>query len=110
MESEYVIVGGGSAGCLAAGRLLREHGARVLLLEQGPGDLHPLSHMPAGGIKLLRRSDYMTFHRPLADPQLGGRAKIIPRGRVLGGGSSVNATVYIRSQREDVRPLASRHR
>ena len=98
---DYIIVGGGSAGCLVAARLARESGARVLLLEQGGRDSNPLIHMPAGYIKLLARSDHMTFHQPDHDPLLAGRAPVIPQGKVLGGGSSVNAMVYIRGQRED---------
>lgn len=101
MEFDYIVAGGGSAGCLAAGRLAQQHGARVLLLEQGPSDRNPLIHMPAGYIKLLGRRDCMTFHSPTPDPGLDGRAPVIPQGRVLGGGSSVNAMVYIRGQRED---------
>ena len=100
-DIDYIVIGGGSAGCLAASRLIRDHGARVLLLEQGAHDTNPLIHMPAGYIKLLGRADHMTLHKPVPDPFLNGRSPPIPQGKVLGGGSSVNAMVYIRGQRED---------
>jgi choline dehydrogenase-like flavoprotein len=101
MEYDYVVIGGGSAGCLTAGRLVRDHGARVLLLEQGGRDNNPLIHMPAGYVKLLSSNAYMTFHKASPDSYLGGRTPVLPQGKVLGGGSSVNAMVYIRGQRKD---------
>ena len=97
---DYIVVGGGSSGCLVAGRLA-EAGARVLVLEAGPDDRSPLIRMPAGYVKLLGVERYMWFYRSAPQAHLGGRTPIIPQGRVLGGGSSVNAMVYMRGQPED---------
>jgi len=98
MSYDHIVVGGGTAGCLAAGKLAGEHGARVLVLEAGPDDRHPLIRMPAGFVKLLGVEKYMWFYKSVAQARLGGRTPIVPQGRVLGGGSSVNAMVYMRGQ------------
>lgn len=98
---DYVIVGGGSSGCAAASRLVRDHGARVLMLESGGRDTSPLFKMPAGFIKFLKGSKHIAFHQAKAQDALGGRRPIIPQGRVLGGGSTVNGMVYIRGQADD---------
>ncbi|GAB5097764.1 GMC family oxidoreductase N-terminal domain-containing protein [Caballeronia sp. HLA56] len=98
---DFIVIGAGAAGCLTAGRLVRDHGARVLLVEAGARDRNPLIHMPAGFVKLLTNRDYMTFHRSAEHSHLNGRQPSIPQGRVLGGGSSVNAMVYIRGQQRD---------
>lgn len=101
MAYDYIVVGGGSAGCLAAGRLAREAGARVLMIEAGPRDKSPMIRMPAGFVKLLNAEHHMWLYKSKPQTRLGGRAPIIPQGRVLGGGSSVNAMVYIRGQAAD---------
>ncbi|HEV7255237.1 MAG TPA: GMC family oxidoreductase N-terminal domain-containing protein [Mesorhizobium sp.] len=98
---DYVIAGGGSAACVAAMRLVRDHGARVLVVERGPAKYHWLMSMPAGYLKFLGRDDFLEMHQTVAQERLGGRAPIVPQAKVLGGGSSVNAMVYIRGQRED---------
>src|SRR5688572_10268905 len=98
---DYVIAGGGSAGCVVASRLVGEFGARVLLLEAGPAKASPLMAMPAGYMKFLARDTYLTMHKSVPQPQLDGRAPIIPQAKLLGGGSSVNAMVYIRGQAAD---------
>ncbi len=100
-QFDHIIVGGGSAGCVAATRLVRDHGARVLLLERGAEGHSRLLDMPAGYMKFLAREDYLEMHQAVPQPQLGGRAPIVPQARLLGGGSSVNAMVYMRGQRED---------
>ncbi len=100
---DYVVCGGGSSGCLVAARLA-EAGARVLLLEAGPDDRNALIRMPAGYVKLLGVERYMWFYQSVPQAHLGGRTPIVPQGRVLGGGSSVNAMVYIRGQRGDYDP------
>jgi choline dehydrogenase len=98
---DYIIVGGGSSGCVVASRLVAQHGARVLLVEAGPKRASPILGMPAGYMKFLARDTYLTMHRVVAQPQLGGRAPVVPQARVLGGGSAVNAMVYIRGQAAD---------
>ena len=103
-QYDYIVVGGGSSGCLTAGRLVKDHGARVLLLEAGPSDRNPLVDMPAGFIKLLGVDKFMWFYETARQERLGGRAPIIPQGKILGGGSSVNAMIYVRGQATDYDP------
>jgi len=98
---DYIIAGGGSSACVTATRLVRDHGARVLLLERGPAKYAWLMRMPAGYMKYLARDEFLEMHKSVPQPQLGGRAPIVPQAKVLGGGSSVNAMVYMRGQRED---------
>ena len=98
---DFVIAGGGSSACVAAMRLVRDHGARVLILERGKARYHWMMRMPAGYLKFLAREDFLEMHRTVPQERLGGRAPIVPQARVLGGGSSVNAMVYMRGQRED---------
>jgi choline dehydrogenase len=98
---DYIVVGGGSAGCVVASRLVAEHGARVLLVEAGPSRTSRILAMPAGYMKFLARNTYLTMHRVIPQPQLGGRAPVVPQAKVLGGGSAVNAMVYIRGQAAD---------
>ncbi|MDZ5450128.1 GMC family oxidoreductase [Labrys sp. ZIDIC5] len=101
MTYDTIIVGGGSSGCVTAMRLVRDLGQRVLMLEAGPARMNPIMHMPAGYMKYLAKDTYLTMHRMERQPQLDGRATIVPQGRVLGGGSSVNAMVYMRGQPAD---------
>lgn len=103
MSHDYVVVGGGSSGSLVAGRLA-EAGARVLVLEAGGSDRHPLIRMPAGFVKLLGVEKYMWFYQSTVQQRLHGRQPVVPTGRVIGGGSSVNAMVYIRGQAGDYAP------
>ena len=98
---DYIIIGGGSSGCVAAGRLVSEYGARVLLLEAGPRRTSPILALPAGYMKFLARDTYLTMHRMVPQPQLAGRNPIVPQAKVLGGGSAINAMVYIRGQAAD---------
>src|SRR5580700_1060549 len=93
---DYVVVGGGSAGCLAASRLAGEFGAQVLLLEAG-GDYNDwVLRVPAGFSKILGGTKYLTQHRTARQEQLENRVLVIPQAKVLGGGSSVNAQAYMR--------------
>jgi choline dehydrogenase len=98
---DYVIVGGGSAGCVVAARLAEDPGTRVLLLEAGP-DASPVNevHVPAAYNRLFRSQydwNYVTLPQERAD----GRAVYWPRGKLLGGSSAMNAMIYIRGNRAD---------
>lgn len=97
---DYIIVGGGSSACVVAARLVTS-GARVLLLERGPDKANPIMHIPAGYMKFLAKDTYLAMHQTKPQPQLGGRGPIVPQGKVLGGGSTVNAMVYMRGQAAD---------
>ena len=98
---DYVIVGGGSAGCVLANRLSARPERRVLLLEAGGRDTNPFIHMPAGLARLAGNPhvDWSYYTEP--EPELGGRRLYWPRGRVLGGSSSINAMCYTRGHRLD---------
>lgn len=98
---DHIVVGGGSAGCVAAARLAGEGGARVLLLEAGYSHRHPLLDMPPGIFKMINGSKYMRYHQTTPQAHLDGRIHDIPQGHVLGGGSSVNAQVYMRGRPAD---------
>lgn len=100
-EYDYIVVGGGSAGCIVAARLVSEGNARVLLLEAGRDEYHPVLKMPAGYMKFLARDRFLTMHQTEAQPQLNGRGVIVPQAKVLGGGSTVNAMVYMRGHKQD---------
>ncbi len=93
---DYIVIGAGSAGCVLANRLSEDPGVRVLLLEAGPRDWHPFIHMPAGLAKLVNRKGVNWNYDTAAEPHLDGRTLWWPRGKVLGGSSSINAMCYIR--------------
>lgn len=101
MAYDFVIAGGGSAACVAAMRLVKEFGFSVLLLERGPARTSPILAMPAGYMKYLARDTFLEMHKTVPQPQLGGRAPTVPVARALGGGSAVNAMVYMRGQAAD---------
>jgi choline dehydrogenase len=98
---DFILAGGGSSACVAATRLVRDFGCRVLMLERGPARIAPIMRMPAGYMKYLARDDFLEMHETLPQSRLDGRAPIVPQAKVLGGGSAVNAMVYMRGQRED---------
>jgi len=100
MQADYIVVGAGSAGCVLATRL-SEDGARVLLLEAGPRDWYPLIHVPAGILKLLANPLVNWNFASEPDPATGNRAIHWPRGRVLGGTSSINGMLYVRGNPAD---------
>ncbi len=98
---DYIIVGGGSSACVVASKLVRDGKARVLILERGPAKANPIMHFPAGYMKFLAKDTYLSMHQTKSQPQLNGRGPIVPQGKVLGGGSTVNAMVYMRGQAAD---------
>ncbi|MBW8904319.1 MAG: GMC family oxidoreductase N-terminal domain-containing protein, partial [Betaproteobacteria bacterium] len=98
---DYIIVGAGAAGCVLAHRLTEDPGIRVLLIEAGPRDRHFWIHVPLGYGKLFTRTDVNWAYQSEPEPALGGRRIFTPRGKVLGGSSSINGLVYIRGQAED---------
>jgi choline dehydrogenase len=100
-QYDYIIVGGGSSACVVAARLVTDGKARVLLLERGPRKANPIMHYPAGYMKFLAKDTYLQLHKTKPQPQLDGRGPIVPQGKVLGGGSTVNAMVYMRGQAAD---------
>ncbi|MES2815805.1 MAG: GMC family oxidoreductase [Pseudomonadota bacterium] len=100
-EFDHIVVGGGSSGCVAAARLVADGGHRVLLLEGGHSNRHPLLDMPPGIFKMINGSKFMDYHTTVPQPHLNDRAHDIPQGNVLGGGSSVNAQVYMRGRPSD---------
>ena len=98
---DYIIVGAGSSGCVLANRLSEDPAVRVLLLEAGPSDWHPFVHMPAGLAKLIGQKGVNWDYNTAPEPRLGGRRLWWPRGKVLGGSSSINAMCYIRGHARD---------
>lgn len=96
MDYDYVIVGGGSAGCVLANRLSAHPGKRVLLLEAGSSDWHPLIHMPAGIARLAKNRHLNWNYETEPEPSLQQRRLWWPRGKTLGGSSSINAMCYVR--------------
>ena len=95
-EYDYVIAGAGSAGCVLANRLTEDPEVRVLILEAGPRDLNPYIHMPAGVYKVWKDTRINWNYASAPQTELAGRAIPVPRGRVLGGSSSINSMVYLR--------------
>jgi choline dehydrogenase len=101
MSYDYVIVGGGSAGCVLANRLSADPNVEVALLEAGPRDKNVLIHMPLGYAALMRTGWVDWGYHTEPQPRLNGRRLYWPRGKVLGGSSSVNAMIYIRGVPSD---------
>jgi len=98
---DYVVIGGGSAGCVLANRLSASGAFRVLLLEAGGEDRNPWIHIPIGYGKLFKNAKLNWLYESEPEPELNGRRIVQPRGKVLGGSSSINGLVYIRGQKED---------
>lgn len=101
MQYDTVIVGAGSAGCVLANRLSADPNHRVLLIEAGGSDWHPYIRMPAGIAKLAGQPRFNWNYTTEPEPQLHGRRLWWPRGKVLGGSSSINAMCYVRGAAED---------
>lgn len=100
MQTDYVVIGAGSAGCVVARRLV-DAGHRVALLEAGPKDRHPYIHIPAGILKLLYHPKLNWNYHSEAEPGTAGREIHWPRGKTLGGSSSINGMLYIRGHQSD---------
>jgi choline dehydrogenase len=100
-EFDYVIVGAGSAGCVLANRLSADGKHSVLLLEAGPEDTNLWIHVPLGYGKLFKDKTVNWMYQTEPEPGLDGRTVFQPRGKVLGGSSSINGLLYVRGQHED---------
>ena len=98
---DFIVVGAGSAGCVLANRLTASGRHRVLLLEAGPRNLHPWLHIPLGYGKLFSNRRFNWCYATEPQPGCHNRKVIAPRGKVLGGSSSINGLIYIRGQAED---------
>jgi len=100
-EFDYIIVGAGSAGCVLADRLSADGRHSVLVLEAGPPDRYPWIHVPIGYGKTMFHKGVNWGYWTDPDPGIADRSMYWPRGKVLGGSSSINGLIYIRGQRED---------
>jgi len=100
-EYDYIIVGGGTAGCVLANRLTRDKDANVLLVEAGGKDDYVWIHIPVGYLHCIGNPRTDWLYSTQADAGLGGRSLIYPRGKVLGGSSSINGMIYMRGQAGD---------
>jgi len=98
---DYIIVGAGSAGCVLANRLSASGEHRVLLLEAGPSDRNPMIHVPIGWTQISYGKAFNWGHKTSAEESIAQRRMSWPRGKVLGGSSSINGMVHIRGHAED---------
>jgi choline dehydrogenase len=105
---DYVIVGAGTAGCILANRLSADEDVTVCVLEAGPRDWHPYIHIPAGFIKLFHQPGLNWLYTQEPSEWTGGRRILAPRGKTLGGSSSINGHIYNRGQRLDYDGWAQR--
>ena len=100
-EYDYIVVGAGSAGCVLANRLTEDGSATVLLLEAGGKDTSPMIHIPVGYAKTLKDPKVNWLYETETDATSGDRPHVWPRGKVLGGSSSINGLLYVRGQTAD---------
>ena len=105
---DYIIIGGGSAGCVLAARLTADPACHVVLLEAGGEDRNPLIHIPAGYIKTMVNPAMNWMFETEPEDSSGNRRIAIPRGKVLGGSSAINAMLYVRGQSADYDGWAQR--
>ncbi|MEC8549457.1 MAG: GMC family oxidoreductase N-terminal domain-containing protein [Pseudomonadota bacterium] len=107
-NADYIIVGGGSAGCVLASRLTEDPNVSVILLEAGGEDRNPLIHIPAGYIKTMVNPSINWMFETEPEPGSNNRRIKQPRGKVLGGSSAINAMLYVRGQAADYDGWAQR--
>ena len=107
-QTDYIIIGGGSAGCVLAARLSADPSCHVVLLEAGGEDYNPLIHIPAGYIKTMVNPEMNWMFETEPEEGTGKRRIAIPRGKVLGGSSAINAMLYVRGQSADYDDWAQR--
>lgn len=107
-EFDFVIVGAGSAGCVLAARLAEDTNVKVCVLEAGPRDLHPMIHIPVGWMKLLKNPNYNWMYEAEGSNWTGGRRIPVPRGKTLGGSSSINGNIFNRGAPSDFDHWAQR--
>lgn len=100
-EVDFIVIGGGSAGCVLAARLSENPRNSVLLIESGQRDGDRFIHIPATFFKVIEKGRDVHFYTSEPDAGLKGKPNIVPQGNVIGGGSSLNAMIYIRGNRAD---------
>ena len=107
-QPDYIIIGGGSAGCVLAARLSEDPSNMVVLLEAGGEDHNPLIHIPAGYIKTMVNPAINWMFETEPEDSSGNRRIAVPRGKVLGGSSAINGMLYVRGQAADYNGWAQR--
>ena len=102
MDADFIIVGAGSAGCAMAYRLSQDRANKVLVIEFGGSDAGPFIQMPAALSYPMNMKTYDWGFQSAPEPHLGGRRLAVPRGKVIGGSSSINGMVYVRGHARDL--------
>ena len=108
MEFDYIVVGAGSSGCVVANRLSANKNVSVALIEAGSRDSSPWIHIPIGYFRTIKNPSVNWMYKTEEDPGLNGRSINWPRGKTLGGTSSINGLLYVRGQQQDYDGWAQR--